>query len=310
MNKDIVYQQEKSVLVILVLAILWCVPNLLLAVKSGSLVLSSDIPDNFRFIITNILSWRVLRSIRQERLHGYDYGTDKLQVFAGVVCSATYIMSLILIAGFALIRMVKPATMDQSFTSVGAFFQFVVFLVMGWFWQKNKRLACKQHSPVMETQWRLNRADALSALVCCASLMVWLLLKERPWAIYLDPIFALLFVCFAIVSFTPKLVAEVNELLDRTLQDELQLKIDRRLAEHFHGYEDFHGVRSRRAGKRIFIEVALSFAPEQQVSEVSRTVASLRDGIQSDVPGSEARIVFVPCAKDASPTEGSTLYDG
>jgi len=116
-------------------------------------------------------------------------------------------------------------------------------------------------------------------------------------------LFALLFVCFAIVSFTPKLVAEVNELLDRTLHNELQLKIDRRLVEHFHDYDDFHGVRSRRAGERIFIEVALSFAPERQVREVSRTVASLRDGIQSDVPGSEARIVFVPCAEAKLPTE-------
>lgn len=303
MDKDILYQQEKSVFIMLVLAILWCAPNLLLAFMSGSLVLTSDIPDNFRIILTNILSWRVLRSIRQGRLHGYDYGTDKLQVFAGMVCSIVYIMTLFLIAGFALIRMVKPATMDQSFTSIGAVFQFVLFLVMGWFWLKNKKLAHKQHSPVMETQWRLNRGDALSALLCFASLMLWLILKEWPWAVYIDPFFALLFVCFAIVSFTPKLVAEVNELLDRTLHNELQLKIDRRLVEHFHDYDDFHGVRSRRAGERIFIEVALSFAPERQVREVSRTVASLRDGIQSDVPGSEARIVFVPCAEAKLPTE-------
>ena len=56
MDKDILYQQEKSVFIMLVLAILWCAPNLLLAFMSGSLVLTSDIPDNFRIILTNILS--------------------------------------------------------------------------------------------------------------------------------------------------------------------------------------------------------------------------------------------------------------
>lgn len=302
MDNEILYQQEKSVFIILVLAILWCVPNLLLALMSGSLVLMSDVPDNFRFILTNILSWRVLRSIRLGRLHGYDYGTDKLQVFAGVICSTAYVVALFLIAGFALIRMVKPASMNQSFTTVGAVFQFILFLVMGWFWLKSKRLAGKQYSPVMEMQWRINRADALSALVCFASLMLWLVLKERPWAIYIDPLFALLFVFCAIVSFMPKLVAGVNDMLDRTLQEELQLKIDRRLAEHFHGYDEFHGVRSRRAGERIFIEVALSFAPEQHVSDVSQTVASLRDSIQHDVPGSEVRIIFVPGNASEPPT--------
>ena len=302
MDNDILYKQEKSVFIIMSLAILWCVPNMVLALLSGSLVLLSDIPDNFRFIFTNILSWRVLRSIRLGRLHGYDYGTDKLQIFAGVICSTAYIVALFLIVAFALIRMVKPASMDHTFTCVGAVFQFVLFLVMGWFWLKNKRLALKQYSPVMEMQWRINRADALSALVCFASLMLWLVLKEKSWAVYIDPLFALTFVFCAIVSFIPKLVAGVNDMLDRTLQEELQLKIDRRLAEHFHDYEGFHGVRSRRAGERVFIEVALSFAPERQVGEVSRTVSSLRDGIQHDVPGSEARIVFVPGGTPEPPT--------
>lgn len=301
MDNDILYQQEKSVFIVLLLAILWCMPNLLLALSSGSLVLLSDIPDNFRFIFTNILSWRVLRSIRLGRLHGYDYGTEKLQVFSGVICSTAYIVALFMIVGFAIIRMVKPAAMNQTFTTAGALFQFLLFLVMGWFWLNNKRLARKQYSPVMEMQWRIYRADALSALVCFASLMLWLLLKEKSWAVYIDPLFAMVFVFLAIVSFSPKLVAGVNDMLDRTLQEELQLKIDRRLAEYFHDYDGFHGVRSRRAGERIFIEIALSFAAERQVREVSQTVIGLRDGIQQEVPGSEVRIVLIPCDANESP---------
>lgn len=295
MDNDILHKQEKSVFVILVLALMWCVPNLSIALLSGSLVLLSDIPDNFRFIFTTLVGWRILRSIRLGRLQGYDYGTDKVQIFGGLVCAAAYIAALFLIAGFAISRIIRPASMDDTFTAVGAAFQLILFFVMGWFWLKNKALARKQYSPVMEMQWRTNRADALASLVCFTSVTLWLILKEWAWAAYIDPLFALVFSCYAITSFVPNLVVGVNDMLDKTLQEELQLKIDRSLAEHFDDYEGFHGVRSRRAGGRVFIEVALSFAPERQIREVSRTVASLRERIEQDVPGSEARIVLVPC---------------
>lgn len=293
-KNDILYKQEKSVLIILLLALLWCVPNLLLALFSRSLVLMSDVPDNLRFILVNFLSWRVLRSIRLGRLRGFDYGTDKLEVLTSAVCSMAYIAALLLLAGLALIKVVKPSAPNTTFTFVGAMLQFVLFLIMGWFWLRNKSLAGKEYSPVMDMQWRLNRADALSSLTCCVSLLLWFLLRDRAWAIYMDPLLALIFVCIAIASFIPKLVAEVNDMLDKTLQEDLQLKIDRSLVEHFDDYEDFHGVRSRRAGGRTFIEIALSFKPTQRIDDVSRVVASMQSTIQRDVPGSELRVVFVP----------------
>ncbi len=296
MDEDLLYKQEKSVLLVLVLAVLWCVPNLVIAFMSGSLVLLSDIPENFRFIFTNTLGWRILRLIRLGRLRGYDYGTDKVQIFGGLICSMAYIVALFLLAGFAIVHLVKPAPLDVTFAAVGGIFQLVLFFVMGWLWIKNQALARKQYSPVMEVQWRTYRADAIFSLVCFVSLMLWLVLRKWPWAVYIDPLFALVFVCYAIASFIPTLVAGVNDMLDKTLQEELQLKIDQRLAEHFHGYEGFHGVRSRRAGGRVFIEIALSFDPETHVREISRTVASLCHSIQQDVPGSEVRIVLVPCS--------------
>jgi cation diffusion facilitator family transporter len=294
-ENETLHQQEKSIFLLLMLSLLWCTPNIALAALSRSLVLLSDIPDNFRFIFTSFISWRILRSIRLGRLRGYDYGTDKVQVFGGLICSAIYIAALLLIAGFTITRIVKPTPMDDTFSAVGAAFQFVLFIVMGWFWYKSKTLAREQCSPVMEMQWRANRADALYSLVCFVSLMLWLVLKKWSWAVYIDPIMALVFMFYAMASFIPTMVSGTNDMLDKTLQEELQLKIDRRLAENFNDYEGFHGVRSRRSGGRIFIEVSLSFAPERQIREVSRTVTKLCKGIQQEIPGSEVRIVLEPC---------------
>ena len=85
-----------------------------------------------------------------------------------------------------------------------------------------------------------------------------LALREFAWAVYVDPLLALVFVSYAAASFVPLLVAAVNDILDKTLQEELQVQINRRLAEHFDGYAGFHGVRSRRAGGLTFAAMVVA----------------------------------------------------
>lgn len=139
-------------------------------------------------------------------------------------------------------------------------------------------------------------------------LLLNLLLHDQPWSIYLDPAFAVLFILYCGASFVPSLVGGVTEPLDKTLQEDLQLRIDRWLAEHFTGYSGFHGVRSRRAGGAIFIEVASSFDPDQRVGEAVATSERLRQGIERDIPGSEVRVVLMREERPARATPPDTPH--
>ncbi len=298
MNRDVLHQQEKSIFVGLVLALITSVPTLALALLSGSLLLLNDVPDNLRFIFTNFLGWRILRSVRKGRLQGFDYGTDKLETLVGLVCSIAYSMTMLLLGAFAIRRLIITEPLDDTFTVIGAVSQLFIFLVQGWFWYRNKMLAKKQYSLIMEALWRSNRADSLGSLFFFIVLMLSFLFKELSWGVYIDPAVTLVVVSYSIASFIPVLVSGVSDMLDKTLQEELQLKIDRVLAVHFDDYDGFHGVRSRRAGGRVFIEVALSFNPEHHVGDISQTIASMSELIENDIPGSEARVVFIPCKEE------------
>jgi ferrous-iron efflux pump FieF len=295
MSQAILQQQEKAVFWGLVLALVACVPAVAVALRSGSMLLLSDLPDYARSIFTGFVGWRILRSIRLGRLQGFDYGTEKIQTLGGIVGSITYVAALLALAGLSISRFVHPEPVDETFAAIGAALQFAEFLVMGWLWRRTKMLARLEHSGIMEMQWRANRADALAALVVFAALMMTLGLREYAWSVYVDPLLALVFVCYAVVSFIPLLAAGVNDILDKTLQEDLQLQIDRRLAENFDGYAGFHGVRSRRTGGKVLVEIALSFSPEQQVRDAARTASRLCQGIQADIAGCEVRVVLMPC---------------
>ena len=295
MNQDILQQQEKAVFWGLMLALLACIPTVAVAWRSGSMLLLSDLPDYARSIFTNFIGWRILRSIRLGKLHGFDYGTEKIQTLGGIVGSVTYVAALFILAGLSISRFVDPEPLDENFAAIGAALQFAEFVIMGWLWHKTKMLAQQKHSGIMEMQWRANRADALAALVIFIAVLLTLSLREYAWSVYVDPLLALVFVSYATASFIPLLAAGVNDILDKTLQEDLQLQIDRRLAEYYDGYAGFHGVRSRRAGGKVLIEIALSFSPDQLVGDAARTATGLCQGIQADIPDCEVRVVLMPC---------------
>ncbi|OGV52696.1 MAG: hypothetical protein A2X49_16645 [Lentisphaerae bacterium GWF2_52_8] len=302
---EMLAKQERATALYFVLTAVFFVPAALVAVFSGSILLCSDLVDYGRVFCTTLIAWNILRAIRTGKAQGFDYGTGKLQTIGGMFGSGIYLAALVFMAGMAVHRLINPTLLNTTASTFGLFFLSMSFLGDSWLWFDNRRLAQKEHSPLMEMLWRANRADALSALVLFFGLLLPMLLRNYAWSVYLDPILALAFIVYVAISFLPGLAEGLNELLDKTLQEELQIRIDRRLAENFSGYAGFHGVRSRRAGGRIFIEVALSFSPEQSVGKAMETVAKLSRDIQADIPGSEVRITLMPVEK----TEGKHAED-
>ena len=293
-DQDILRKQERMVLITLLLSTFSFIPILIIALLSGSMLLLSDMLDYGRVSISSLLGWRILRAVRKGRVQGFDYGTGKLQTMGGLVGAVLYVAVLMIMAGISIRHLFHPIELVKSFTILGALFQLGGFGVSTWLWLRKRKLARAVFSPVMEMQWRASRAGALMCLAVFLGLSTTLLLRKYPWSVYLDPVCALVFIIYTGVSFLPILSNGVNDLLDKTLQEDLQLKIDRHLAENFESYSGFHGVRSRRSGGRIFIEIALSFQHDQPVGKAVETVERLRHGIESDIPGSQVHVTLLP----------------
>lgn len=287
-------RQERAVLLGLMVNLGFFLPDAVIALVSGSMLLLSDLLAYAPCLVTTALSYGILRSIRTGRTRGFDYGTDKLQVLGGLVGTTLYVGLLLVLLGMSLAHVIDPVQLDPTWVGAGAALQLVGLLVDCTLWYRNRRAARLHPSPIMEMQWRANRTDALTCAGVLLALCLNLLLRDQPWSIYLDPAFALVFILYCGASFLPGLVGGVHELLDKTLQEDLQLRIDRWLVLSFADYAGFHGVRSRRAGGRIFIEVALSFPSAQSVGEAVATSERLRQGIEKDIPGSEVRVVLMP----------------
>ncbi|HRK60278.1 MAG TPA: cation transporter dimerization domain-containing protein, partial [Candidatus Kapabacteria bacterium] len=81
-----------------------------------------------------------------------------------------------------------------------------------------------------------------------------------------------------------------NDLLDKTLDEEYQMIILRELALHFDEYEDLHGIRSRRSGSHVFIEIFLECDKDKKVGDIQSFMDTLRKDLESKIANSRVII--------------------
>jgi divalent metal cation (Fe/Co/Zn/Cd) transporter len=84
----------------------------------------------------------------------------------------------------------------------------------------------------------------------------------------------------------------VGDLSDKTLEETSQLVVLRELAVFFDEYEQIHGIRSRRSGNVVYLEVFLEFRPELTFGAVQETMDRIRTQLETHIGNS--RVLVVP----------------
>lgn len=289
-----VRRQERAVWTCVLIDLATMVPTVAVAVLSGSVVMLSDVADYGKSFVANAVALRILRRIRRGEIREYDYGAGKMEQIGSIFGSLCFLGGLAGLGIYAFHRLLHPVPLDGGFAALGMGVQAASMAVNGCLWRRHRRLARETRAPLMEAQWRHNRTDALGSLAVFLALGLTVGLRRFSWAMHIDPACALVYVFAASGTYGAVLRDAFRDLLDETLAEDLQIKIMRRLAKHYDGYETFHGVRSRRSGNRMFIEIALGFDPERPVGEATDTAESLRAGIEADIPLSEVSVVLKP----------------
>jgi len=133
--------------------------------------------------------------------------------------------------------------------------------------------------------WHL-QADALAALSIFAGLGV---LNLTGWH-FIDPLLAL-FVAMLIVKAGFDILRQaVMHLLDTALPEEEEAMINHVLNSFAHRFINAHRLRTRRAGKRRYIDLHLVVRDDMTVEEAHRLCDEIEQGIRQVLPNADVTI--------------------
>ena len=275
------------------LGVLVLVPDAIAVVMANSVMLLSDLLKSVTETFATFLSWLALRRVHRGESFDYNYGQGKLESISSLAVAGSMLVSWLIVTATAVERLRHPSPLGSIWLALlvtGA--SLAVNLRV---WKHNRVLAQQSPSPIIESQWRLYRAKAVANACVLASLALGTAFQGQRWAAYVDPAGALVISGFLLVSAYRVVSDSFHELLDRTLDESLQLIIVAELAARYDDYEALHGVRSRRSGGNIYIEIFMEFAPDRRMFEVQALIDRIKADLEDRIHGSQ--VVIAPATR-------------
>ena len=284
-------EKERSLLVSLIIDFLLFLPDVVAAVLAHSITMLADALKCASELLATLFSWLAYRKIARGRAAYYDYGYGKLENLTGIIVAVVMLVCLGIVLVGALHRLSAPMALHIGGARLGVILMFGGVCTNTWLWAKNYRIARKEHSPIMDSQWRLFRAKAFADAVVFMALLSSLAFKHHSWSFYIDPLASFVVAGFLLFSIYGVVSHSVYDLLDKTLDESVQLIIINRLAAYFDDYKEFHGVRSRRSGNNVFIEIFLEFDGELKMSQAQGIINNMKTDIEKRITNSSVSIV-------------------
>ena len=266
-------------------------PDVVATLLSGSVTMMADVLKCGCELLAAFFSWLALRKISRGAGAEYEYGIGKLENLTSIVVAGAMIASLIVVLFVAVARIMNPVVLSEGGTALGAFLMAGGIVTNTWLWIKNLRIAQKEYSPIMESEWRLFRAKAMADTVVFLALAGSLVLQGHRWGHYIDPVASFVIAGFMTFSIYAVITHSVFDLLDKTLDEGMQLIIVNKLVSFFDDYVRIHGLRSRRSGGDIFIEIFLEFEGDRKMSDVQEVINAMKRDIEGSLQGSFVSIV-------------------
>lgn len=284
--------QKKIVLSMFIIDIVTIFPVLTVSILSNSLVLFADIFDYAFSITSSVIALHVIKKCIKNEGGYYDFGYGKLENLSALITSLLMLFGLALVCYESIRRLSESVTLDPTFVLVGIAFQAIGLSINLYFWLKSLRIGKNGHFPIIEAQGQVNKTNVIGNASVILSLTLGLVFQDSKWSTFIDPLFSIVLVVFTSYSFIKMIRSSLADLLDHTLEEELQMKILRRLAEYESGYERFYEVRSRRSGSMIFIDITLGFEPMRTIGDALDVSARIKEHLETDIPNCEVNVII------------------
>lgn len=288
-------ERERALFLNILAGVASVIPKLVASVLSGSVTLYASTLKTINEALGIIVAWLIARKIARGGPGIYDYGMGKYENIARIITGGVLLVSVVILVIIAAFRLVFPTMLGSSGIAIGIAIAIIMTAIDTWFWSRNYRIADREPSPLMDSQWRLFRLKAFANLVVLLALVLAVLCAAYPWAVYIDPIASFIIIGILFRSGFGMIRQSLPDLLDRTLEEELQLVVIKELADHFDQYEQLHTIRSRRSGGNIYIEIFLEFPCDIRMSDVQDTIDAIKQSLEAKISKSSVNIITTRC---------------
>lgn len=260
------------------------------ALTSNSVALLADLCNSALELAADLVAFITFRLLRSKRFSKMEYGLGKFENVAGFLIGLLMLLGALGLVVLTIERFQNPEHLQGSGVLVAIASIIVLGSLNGWMFLKTRRLAGDDATPIIEAQSKLFRSKMITDLVLAAALLGGSLLGGS-WAHNLDPLASAVIIVVMLVEAWHLVSHAVRDLVDQTINESMQMVVNRHLIRHFDSYDNLDRVRSRKSGGDIFIEIFLAFEARRTIGEIQPLIDDLREGIEGEIRRSRVTVV-------------------
>ena len=260
---------------------------------SGSVALLSDALESIVNIVASIMMYVSVRISEQPPDDNHRYGHQKIENISSFIEGALIIVAGALIGRAAINRLLEPVTLVSVDLAIGiSLFATALNGLLSWLLMKK---AEETRSMALEGDAKHLFSDVVSSI----GVAFGLFLGQYLGIPMLDPLMAMI-VAFMVLRLGIGLVYKSGcGLMDESCP-EIEEKIRKLMDRHKSQFVDYHSLKTRRSGDRVFAELHLSLDGSLSVQKAHDFTDHLEWDVENEVPGVDLTIHVEPPRKKES----------
>lgn len=268
-------------------------------VISGSVALYSDALESIVNVVTAIAALIAVRISAKPADDEHQFGHHKAEFFSAIFEGAMIVVAALLILAKAYAALGQQTLMES--TSAGmAVNGLAALLNGGWAFFLISRGKAWKSAALVADGWHLV-TDVITSVGVLAGLALAVITGWQS----LDPILAGI-VALNILWTGYKIALEsMSSLMDQAATPQIEAQIRKIIEANGQGAEQAHDIRTRQAGRALFIEFHLVVQGTMTVNEAHAICDRLEDAIEAEISGSEVVIHVEPGHKAKSGAAGT-----
>lgn len=283
MSHESGYSEQKNLSSVQLLAeVPTLIETLLSAVFSNALLLYVDLLDSLGYIIRYALIIILSKKLSKNLQYEYNYGIGKIEAISSLLCDGIVLFGMFLTSCISVYSIFFPSKPSDLLLGVAGFKLYDIIWDLAFFVKQRKILKSHQ-SAMIETNYAAALGALLFDVLAFVSLMAMWLLRNNPIGGYISPVVSLCAVVYLTIGCMKRIKTALNELTDKTLPEEQQMKILNVLTRHYNSYSQFHSINSRKSGEVTMVDICLSFEEDARVEAVTNLQKQMQEELNGQL---------------------------
>lgn len=254
--------------------------NLLSAIFSGTVLLYVDLLDSLSYIIRNAMVSLLSNKLSKDLRFEYNYGIGKIEAISSIFGDGIVLFGMCLTLCLSVYSFFYPSNPSEFLIAVvGLKFYDIMWDIA--IFTKQRKILKINPSALSESNYAAAYGDLLFDSVAWFSLLAMWLLRKSVIGAYISPVVSIIVALYLMTGCIKRIKTSLNELTDKTLPEEDQLKILKVLTRYYNCYSQFHSIDSRKIGESTLIDISLSFEDSTKVEEVINLQKQMQDDLSN-----------------------------